>query len=147
MTAFQAPSSNDLTIILPKSEQSSFRGLFARSSSGSCSTPRLQSPSSKPSLRVEKRQCFVTKLFKVQRYVVRAIAVVSLLLATTLIAAAWNARRIAWASTQFCSAQTTHGTTVNFVATPEEASRQARKNNKLTFLLHISGNFEDSDFT
>jgi hypothetical protein len=49
--------------------------------------------------------------------------------------------------TQSCSARTTHGTNVNFLSTPTEAARKARINNKLTFLLHISGNFEDTDFT
>jgi hypothetical protein len=49
--------------------------------------------------------------------------------------------------TQTCSAQPTHGTAVNFVATPAEATSKARKDKKLTFLLHISGNFEDSEFT
>jgi hypothetical protein len=49
--------------------------------------------------------------------------------------------------TQSCSTRTTHGTNVNFLSTPTEAARKARKNNKLTFLLHISGNFEDADFT
>jgi hypothetical protein len=50
-------------------------------------------------------------------------------------------------TTQSCSARATHGTTVNFLSTPTEAARKARENNKLTFLLHISGNFEDTDFT
>jgi hypothetical protein len=49
--------------------------------------------------------------------------------------------------TQSCSARTTHGTNVNFLSTPAEAAGKARENNKLTFLLHISGNFEDTDFT
>jgi hypothetical protein len=49
--------------------------------------------------------------------------------------------------TQYCSAHTTHDTAVNFLSTPTEAAGKARKNNKLTFLLHISGNFEDTDFT
>src|SRR5262249_13789601 len=49
--------------------------------------------------------------------------------------------------TQSCSARTTHGTNVHFLSTPAEAARKARENNKLTFLLHISGNFEDTDFT
>jgi hypothetical protein len=49
--------------------------------------------------------------------------------------------------TQSCSALTTHGTNVNFLSTPAEAARKAREHNKLTFLLHISGNFEDPDFT
>jgi hypothetical protein len=37
--------------------------------------------------------------------------------------------------------------TVNFLSTPTEAAREAQKKSKLTFLLHISGNFEDSSFT
>jgi hypothetical protein len=49
--------------------------------------------------------------------------------------------------TQTCSRQPTHGTAVRFVATPAEAASKARKDKKLTFLLHISGNFEDADFT
>jgi hypothetical protein len=46
-----------------------------------------------------------------------------------------------------CTADTTYGTAVNFLATPAKAASEARKSNKLTFLLHISGNFEDSGFT
>jgi hypothetical protein len=49
--------------------------------------------------------------------------------------------------TQSCLARETHGTNINFLSTPKEAARKARNNNKLTFLLHISGNFEDTDFT
>jgi hypothetical protein len=48
---------------------------------------------------------------------------------------------------QSCSGQTTHGTAVNFLPNPTDAANEARKSNKLTFLLHISGNFEDADFT
>jgi hypothetical protein len=39
------------------------------------------------------------------------------------------------------------GTSVNFVDTPVEAARQARKEEKLVFVLHVSGNFEDPRFT
>jgi hypothetical protein len=41
----------------------------------------------------------------------------------------------------------THGTGVEFVCTPAEAARQARDKNKLVFLLHVSGNFEDPGLT
>jgi hypothetical protein len=41
----------------------------------------------------------------------------------------------------------TFGTTVSFVRNPAEAARLARAENKLTFLLHVSGNFEESRFT
>lgn len=39
------------------------------------------------------------------------------------------------------------GTSVNFVATPSEAAKQAEKEEKLVFVLHVSGNFENPDFT
>jgi hypothetical protein len=39
------------------------------------------------------------------------------------------------------------GTSVNFVATPRLAFRQAALEDKLVFLLHVSGNFEESAFT
>jgi hypothetical protein len=46
-----------------------------------------------------------------------------------------------------CSGRITHGTAVNLMPNPTDAANEARKSNKLTFLLHISGNFEDPDFT
>jgi hypothetical protein len=39
------------------------------------------------------------------------------------------------------------GTRVQFVNNPAEAERRAAQAGKLLFLLHISGNFEDSRFT
>jgi hypothetical protein len=41
----------------------------------------------------------------------------------------------------------TFGTSVEFVASPAEAYRWAKQNDKLVFLLHVSGNFEESGFT
>jgi hypothetical protein len=40
-----------------------------------------------------------------------------------------------------------HGTTVNFVVTPSEAAKQAKKEEKLVFVLHVSGQFEDPSIT
>jgi hypothetical protein len=40
-----------------------------------------------------------------------------------------------------------HGTSVHFVDTPSEAARQARKEKKLVFVLHVSGLFEDPKLT
>ncbi|HZT83776.1 MAG TPA: hypothetical protein VFA26_26330 [Gemmataceae bacterium] len=40
-----------------------------------------------------------------------------------------------------------HGTRIEFVDTPKEAARIARKEQKLVFVLHVSGNFEDPRFT
>jgi hypothetical protein len=40
-----------------------------------------------------------------------------------------------------------HGTSVEFVDTPSQAARQAKKEQKLVFVLHVSGNFEDPRFT
>jgi hypothetical protein len=41
----------------------------------------------------------------------------------------------------------TYGTRVHFVNNPAEAARQAAQRQKLLFLLHVSGNFEESRFT
>jgi hypothetical protein len=46
-----------------------------------------------------------------------------------------------------CSADTHYGTCVNFVDDPNEAAELARKDNKLLFVLHVAGNFEDQRFT
>jgi hypothetical protein len=40
-----------------------------------------------------------------------------------------------------------YGTTIDFVRNPKEAARIAKAEDKLTFLLHVSGNFEDDAFT
>ena len=40
-----------------------------------------------------------------------------------------------------------HGTTIDFVDTPAQAAKQAKKEGKLVFVLHVSGNFEDPRFT
>ncbi len=40
-----------------------------------------------------------------------------------------------------------HGTRVEFVATPSKAAAIAKKEQKLVFVLHVSGNFEDPRFT
>jgi hypothetical protein len=39
------------------------------------------------------------------------------------------------------------GTSVEFVDTPSEAARQAKKQEKLVFVLHLSGIFEDPKLT
>jgi len=39
------------------------------------------------------------------------------------------------------------GTAVKFVTTPSEAAKQALKEEKLVLVLHVSGEFEDPDFT
>jgi hypothetical protein len=40
-----------------------------------------------------------------------------------------------------------HGASVEFASGPADALKQAGKEHKLVFLLHISGNFEESGFT
>jgi hypothetical protein len=39
------------------------------------------------------------------------------------------------------------GTKVEFVESPSEAAKLAKKEEKLVFVLHVSGNFEDPRFT
>ena len=40
-----------------------------------------------------------------------------------------------------------YGTAVEFVESPTEAAKLAKKEGKLVFVLHVSGNFEDPRFT
>jgi hypothetical protein len=40
-----------------------------------------------------------------------------------------------------------HGTSVEFLSTPSSAARQALKEHKLVFVLHVSGLFEDPTLT
>ncbi len=40
-----------------------------------------------------------------------------------------------------------HGTAVEFVSTPVEAAKVAAQQKKLVLVLHVSGHFEDPDFT
>ena len=39
------------------------------------------------------------------------------------------------------------GTSVDFVDSPKEAAALAKQEEKLVFILHVSGNFEDPRFT
>jgi hypothetical protein len=41
----------------------------------------------------------------------------------------------------------THGTSVFFVESTADAARYALEEEKLLFVLHVSGHFEESDFT
>ena len=40
-----------------------------------------------------------------------------------------------------------YGTSVLFAESPAEAAKQAIKDEKLVFVLHVSGNFETPDYT
>jgi hypothetical protein len=40
-----------------------------------------------------------------------------------------------------------YGTSVDFESSPSEAGRKARQEEKLLFILHVSGHFEDPKFT
>lgn len=40
-----------------------------------------------------------------------------------------------------------HGTTIDFMASPNAAAKEAAKKGKLVLVLHVSGNFEDPRFT
>ncbi len=40
-----------------------------------------------------------------------------------------------------------YGTSVTFVESPSAAAKQALKEEKLVFVLHVSGNFEVADYT
>jgi hypothetical protein len=49
--------------------------------------------------------------------------------------------------TSVCSTGDTYGTAVHFLNNPIDAGRQAARENKLLFVLHLSGNLEDDAFT
>ena len=40
-----------------------------------------------------------------------------------------------------------YGTAVHFEATPADAAKEARKAEKLVLVLHVSGHFENPEFT
>jgi hypothetical protein len=40
-----------------------------------------------------------------------------------------------------------HGTAVEFISSPMAAAKQAAKQKKLVLVLHVSGHFEDPNFT
>ena len=40
-----------------------------------------------------------------------------------------------------------HGTAVEFFATPRQAAAEAKRGQKLVFVLHVSGHFETPEFT
>ena len=175
MNACHAASSDDLTIILPRSDVYPIRDGSSRLISASCgSRPRSQAPAWERELQHEKTRYSVRKPRRVGWRTAGTMAVPGLILAIALTAATRSPTRqtargeeriaalvgqptlpeepltssaVQYPITQSCSARTTHGTTVNFLSTPTEAAAAARKNNKLTFLLHISGNFEDPGFT
>ena len=41
----------------------------------------------------------------------------------------------------------TYGTSIDWSGTPAEAAKKAREEEKLVFVLHVSGRFEDPRFT
>lgn len=54
-----------------------------------------------------------------------------------------------WADSKSKEAATCgeYGTSLHFEKTPSDAARKALKEEKLVMVLHVSGNFEDSEFT
>ena len=40
-----------------------------------------------------------------------------------------------------------YGTAIDFLESPSEAAKKAAAEEKLVFVLHVSGNFEDPKFT
>jgi hypothetical protein len=46
-----------------------------------------------------------------------------------------------------CAANRSLNTALTWAKSPAEAAKQAKREGKLVFLIHVSGNFEDSGFT
>jgi hypothetical protein len=53
----------------------------------------------------------------------------------------------AWAEGSSPPSCGSYGTSVDFVGSPKEAAKQAEKEQKLVFVLHVSGHFEDPGIT
>jgi hypothetical protein len=72
-----------------------------------------------------------------------------LLLATAAVVCGLATQSFAAGPTKPKSGETCgrHGTEVAFVDTPSEAASQARRDEKLVFVLHVSGHFENPEFT
>ena len=80
-----------------------------------------------------------------RRLLLRATAALGLGLA--LLAGTAQAGKPPKAGDEEGAACSSHGTSVKFFDTPSEAATQAKKDQKLVFVLHVSGNFENPDFT
>jgi hypothetical protein len=78
----------------------------------------------------------------------RATTVLGVGLALALVAAVHGAdtRKADAAKEEDCGCNN-HGTSVRFFDSPQAAAVQAKKAEKLVMVLHISGNFENPDFT
>jgi hypothetical protein len=46
-----------------------------------------------------------------------------------------------------CQSSEQFGTAIHFITSPVEAFKKAHDENKLVFMMHLSGNFEDKGFT
>ena len=66
-----------------------------------------------------------------------------LVLVACLMAGATPSNRV-FAAEEECGE---YGTSVTFAESPAEAAKQALKKEKLVFVLHVSGLFEESDYT
>ena len=70
-----------------------------------------------------------------------------LFLAALGLAALYGFDRASGAPPADAEESTCHGTAVHFVSTPSQAARRALKEEKLVFVLHVSGHFEDPGIT
>ena len=73
-------------------------------------------------------------------------AVAGLGLSLALVAGGLSAAAAADAKAEDCGCSK-HGTSVSFFDSPTAAAQKAKKEQKLVLVLHISGNFENPDFT
>ena len=80
-----------------------------------------------------------------RRLLLRASAALGLCLA--LMAGTARADKPVKGDEEGASCSSYGGTAVKFYKTPSEAATQAKKDQKLVMVLHVSGNFENPDFT
>jgi len=82
----------------------------------------------------------------VRRLLLRATAVLGLCLAI-LAGTARADKPVKGDDEEGATCSSYGGTAVKFYKTPTEAATQAKKSEKLVMVLHVSGNFENPDFT
>jgi len=72
-------------------------------------------------------------------------AVATLLLGAPVVGLADSKSKLLQEDKTVCTGD--FGTSVKFAKSPSEAAKQALKEEKLVMVLHVSGEFEDPDFT
>jgi hypothetical protein len=83
--------------------------------------------------------------YQKEKHVRRFMLHAAVMLGLALLAGTAQAQKIAKPAEESGCGE--YGTSVKFFKTPSDAATQAKKDQKLVMVLHVSGNFENPDFT